>query len=160
MNHTTASFRSRSNLGNSNSLFRKGLIRWQMLTSAEKFMVIAIVLIPGWWFVGWTYGPLLLAFGLYIYRLIRYKRLDLSYPSLSVVALLSFATYWAIIYKINVPNAGLSGLIISMQMWGAGGFLLWYIQSYQIRVRLQVVAWAFSIVVLQAMSFWFITHFI
>jgi len=147
-------------LSSSNHLFRNGLLRWQALTFAERFVCTAITLVPVWWFIGWSYCPLMLVVGLFTYQVAYHKKLGLSRPSLSVVALLSFAIYSTIIYEVKAPDGGPMGLIGLMQLWGAGGLLLWYVQSHQVRVRLQPIAWAFSIVVIQAIGFWLFTHFI
>lgn len=141
-------------------MVRHGLIRWQALSGTERFVCISIILVPLWWVISWSYAPLLITIGIFTYQLVRYKSLGLSHPSLSAIALLVFAVYQVILYRLNVPDGGPAGLLVPMQLWGSAGLLLWYVQSHQIRVRLPVIAWGFSMVALQATCYWLFAHFV
>ncbi len=143
-----------------NQLFHNGLIRWQALTGAERFVGLAIVLAPVWWFISWSYMPLFMTIGLFAYHLVRHKQLGLTRPSLSVVALLLFTGYLIVLYRLRVPDVGPAGIIGLLQMWGTATALLWYVQSQKIRIRLTILAWAFSVVVLEAVLYWLFARFV
>lgn len=161
MSYHIAPFASKANNSEKDDrLFKNGLLRWQAITPSEQFAAVVISLIPVWWLISWSYSPLLLILGVFAYRLWRYKELGLSRPSLPVVALFCLTLYATVLYKLKVPDGGPAGLVGPMQFWGAIGLWLWYIQSHRIRIRLQVVAWACSVVALEALGFWLVNHFI
>lgn len=141
-------------------LFHRGLLRWQALTEAERFVSLAIGLIPLWWMISWGYVPLFLAIGVFAWQFLRHKRLGLTRPSLAVVALLLMTAYVMALQQYKGVASGPSAIIAPMQLWGSAALLLWYIQSHQIRVRLPVVAWSFSLVAAQAVLFWLAVHFV
>jgi hypothetical protein len=141
-------------------LFQKGLIRWRALSGAERFVCVVMSLAPLCWMFGWSYAPLTLTIGIFVYQLGRYGNLGLKRPSLPVIALLVFTAYSTVLYKFNVPDGGPAGLIGPMQLWGTAGLLLWCVQSHRIRVRVPVVAWGFSIIVLEAVCYWLFAHFV
>ncbi|NEO61468.1 MAG: O-antigen ligase domain-containing protein, partial [Moorea sp. SIO4G2] len=47
----------------------------------------------------------------------------------------------------------------SVNKWISIGIFLWYIQTHKIRIRLEVVAWAFSVVILLMFVFWLVIYF-
>jgi hypothetical protein len=98
--------------------------------------------------------------GIAIYELRCYKTIRLSRPSLEVIAIIIFAFYRSISYALNSPDIAPRALIDPFLTWGCGGLLLWYIQTHQIRVRLQVAAWAFSITICMMVLFWSFFHFV
>lgn len=145
-----------------NGLFSGIWIRWQALTGAERFVCANIVLLPVWWVVGYLLMALLLPLGVILYELRKYGELRLKRPNLPVVALLAFATYQvvqAFIFRLfGAP--GLASTLQSAAMLSyCPAFWLWYIQSNNIRIRLEVVAWACTVSVIQMLGFWFAIEF-
>jgi hypothetical protein len=145
---------------NSDSLFRGIWLRWELLTQAEKVVCLGILLIPLWWCIGWSVILLLWVVGIAAYELFSYKTIRLSRPSLEVIAIIIFSFYRAMTYVINSPDITPRGLIDPFLMWGCGGLLLWYIQTHKIRVRLQVVAWACSVIIALMTVMWLFIHFV
>ncbi|BAY93085.1 MULTISPECIES: hypothetical protein [unclassified Tolypothrix] len=141
-------------------LFRGVLIRWELLTQAEKVVSQGIILIPLWWLIGWAIMPFIWVIGIVIYEYKNYKKIRLSRPSVEVIAILLFTVNSIISFIVNSPQIYPRGLIFPFYMWGCGGLLLWYIQSHKIRIRLQVVAWAFSIAICMMLVWWLLFYFI
>ena len=141
-------------------LFKGLFIRWQLLTQSEKTVGCGIILIPLWWIFGW--GLMLLAWtvAIVVYELFIHKCIRLSRPSIAVIALITFSVYTCVIYATNSPEVRPRELIDPLLTWGCGGVLLWYIQSHNIRVRLEVAAWAFSITICSMLGLWLFCHFI
>lgn len=144
-----------------NSILFHGLwLRWQVLTQAERVVCCGIILIPLWWSIGWGITPLFWVTGVAIYDIWRYHKIRLSLPSLEVVAMLLFGVHNIISYLLNTPSITPSGILVPFYMWGCSGLLLWYIQSNKIRLRLQVVAWAFSVTICMMVGWWLFFHFV
>jgi len=81
-------------------------------------------------------------------------------PSLPVIALFLFGLYQLIeiVFAFGkVQPVGLSDIAIHTF---CPAFLLWHVQSNNIRIRLEVVAWAFTVSVIQVIGFWFASEFI
>ncbi len=152
-------------------LFTGIFLRWSALTLSEKVVCANIVLVPVWWFVGITqYMLLFLSLGIVFYEWRRYGRLRLKSPSLVVIALFAFYAYGYIdnflisfdaYPSIDIPpdlelnpNIRIKGLFSF-----AIPFLVWYIQSNNAKVRLEVVAWACSVSVIQMLLGWLIFQF-
>ncbi len=150
----------RKNHQDSDTLFHGLRLRWQALTQAERVVCLGIILIPLWWCIGWSFMLLLSVIGLAIYELFFYKSIRLSKPSIEIIALIIFAFYRSISYALNSPEIAPRALVDPFLSWGCGGLLLWYIQSHQIRVRLQVAAWAFSILICMMVVWWIFFHFV
>ncbi|MDJ0673828.1 MAG: hypothetical protein QNJ36_00275 [Calothrix sp. MO_167.B42] len=148
------------NKHNHDSLFRGIWLRWKLLTQAEKAVCWGIILIPLWWCIGWSFIPSLWVMGIAVYELKKYRKFRLETPSLLVTALLLFSLYRAFTYIINTPEIAPRALLEPFLFWGCGGLLLWYIQSHNIRIRLHVVAWAFSVVICTMFLWWLFFHFI
>lgn len=140
-------------------LFYRGLLRWQALTGAERFVSVAIGLVPLWWMISWGYVPLFLTIGVFAVQFLRHRQFGLTRPSLAVVALLLMTGYLIALQQYKGVAAGPSALISPMQLWGSAALMLWYIQSHEIRVRLPVIAWSFSLVAAQAVLYWLVVHF-
>lgn len=143
-----------------NTLFRGLWLRWGALTQAEKVVCAGIILIPLWWVIGWSLMAFFWVLGIAIYELCCHQKIRLSRPSLEVIAILLFAFYRVISIAQNAPGSSPRDLMNPLIVWGCGGILLWYIQSHKIRVRLQVLAWAFSIVICLMLLWWLFFHFI
>lgn len=155
------------------SLFSGIWIRWCALSAAERSVCAIIVLLPLWWVIGLVrYIPEFLTLGIILYDWRRYGRLRLKRPSLAVAALFA---YYGIAYAgefllffdahplavlpldagrepIELFEGAFSVLLLP--------FLVWYIQSNNIRVRLEVVAWACSVSVVQMLATWFFVQFV
>ncbi len=152
-------------------LFTGIFIRWSCLTTTEKVVCANIVLLPVWWLVG-IINYLLLSLSLWIvlYEWLRYGRLSLKRPSWAVIALFAFYAYESIdtlfvfldLYpSIDIPSDSVVSLnnVIKSGFQFSIPFLVWYIQSNNTRVRLEVVAWACSISVIQMLLGWLIFQF-
>jgi len=152
-------------------LFTGIFLRWNVLTVTEKVVCANIVLLPVWWFVGITnYFLISLSLGIVLYEWLRYGRLSLKSPSRAVIALFVFYAYeyvdtWLIFLdaypSIDVPSdlvINPNNLIKSAFQFSIP-FLVWYIQSNNARVRLEVVAWACSISLIQMLLGWLIFQF-
>jgi len=143
-----------------NTLFRGLWLRWGALTQTEKVVCAGIILIPLWWFIGWGLMVFFWLIGVAIYELCCHQKIRLSFPSLEVIAIVFFSFYRAFSVGQNSPEVSVRDLIYPFLIWGCGGLLLWYIQSHEIRVRLQVVAWAFSVVICMMLLWWLFIHFV
>jgi hypothetical protein len=144
-------------------LFSGIMLRWHSLTRSEQVVTALITLIPLWWLLGWKHNFFLMAIALIGYDYWRYKKIRLTTPSLPVVTLLVFCLYTLIsryFYEVYdgdslSPNAILSAL----NSYAGPAGILWYIESHQIRIRWQVVAWSFSVVAVQMLLFWMVICF-
>jgi O-Antigen ligase len=141
-------------------LFNGIWLRWQVLTQAERVVCLGILLIPLWWVIGWGNILFLWVIGIAIYELGFYRKIRLSRPSLEVIAIIIFSFYTTISVVLNSPEIAPRTLIDPFFKWGCGGLLLWYIQSHQIRVRLEAIAWAFSVVICMMLVWWSFFRFI
>ena len=152
-------------------LFRGIFLRWSALTVTEKVVCANIVLLPVWWYVGITnYMLLFLSLGIVVYEYRRYGTVRLQRPSWPVIALFAFYAYDyidTVMLSLDVyssidipsdlelnPNSTIKSLFVF-----AIPFLVWYIQSNKIRVRLEVVVWACSVSVIQMLLGWLIFQF-
>ena len=143
-----------------NTLFRGLWLRWGALTQAEKVVCAGIILVPLWWVIGWGLMVFFWVFGLAAYELRCYKKIRLSRPSIEVIAFILFSFYRTISYALNAPVVVPRVLIDPILTLSCGGILIWYIQSHNIRVRLQVVAWAFSTLICMMLAWWLFFHFV
>lgn len=153
-------------------LFAGAWLRWNALTAAEKYICTNIVLYPIWWMTGLIiYMHLLLLLGVIYYELRSYGKIRLKRPSLAVLALFAYSSYNYIdsiflflnVYSsIDVPPEYAVSLIdlvkegIVFWVWPCW---VWYIQSSNIRVRLEPVAWACSVSVAQMLLLWLFLQF-
>ena len=152
-------------------LFKGVFLRWTALTLSEKVVCANIVLISVWWFVGITkYMLLFLSLGIVFYEQRRYGRVRLKSPSLVVITLFAFYAYGYIdnflisfdaYPSIDIPpglefnpNSRIKSLFSF-----AVPFLVWYIQSNKVRVRLEVVVWACSVTIIQMLLGWLTIQF-
>jgi O-Antigen ligase len=139
----------------------KGIwIQWKTLTRAEQVVCVGIVLIPLWWILGWTWFLFALLVGIAIHDLLHHGSLRLKRPTLETIALLAFGFYFFINSNLKTAALSPSSLGLPISLWISGGLALWYIQSNNIRVRPQVMAWAFSISIVQMIMFWLVVHFV
>lgn len=143
-----------------NILFHGIWLRWGALTQTEKVVCAGIILIPLWWFIGWGLMVFFWLIGVAIYELCYHRKIRLSRPTPEVVAFIIFSFYRTISYALNAPVIVPRVLIDPILTLTCGGLLLWYIQSHNIRVRLQVVAWAFSVLICMMVLWWLFFHFV
>ena len=136
-------------------------LRWRALTIGERFVCANIILIPLWWVAGlYLYMPLLLLLCVAGYELLQYGGLRLKRPNLPVVALLAFGVYQLgkLILNYHVPGRDTFSSTIIIAICPA--IWLWYIQSNRIKIRLEVVAWACTISVVQMLVFWLLLQYV
>ncbi|NEQ69430.1 MAG: O-antigen ligase family protein [Symploca sp. SIO2D2] len=148
-----------------NSLFRGIFLRWSNLTLSEKVVCANIVLIPLWWIGGlYKYMAALIVFGIMGWEWKKHRAIPLKKPTFSVISLITFATYVSIgqlfFSLYNPGKITTTEFIRSLLFWFPIAFLLWYIQSKEIKVRPEVVAWSFSVNILQMMGFWIVGQLI
>lgn len=146
-------------------LFSGVWMRWSALTIPERVVCVNIILLPVWWFVGlYRFMPALMLLGIAFYEIQQYGSLRLRRPTWSVLGLLAFSSYrlfGGVFHDLATggtlsPSA--SGRFILF--WYGIALLLWYIQSNNIKVRLEAAAWACSVLVLQMLGFWVVGQFI
>ncbi len=139
-------------------------IRWSSLTQAEKVTCLLICFIPLWWLFGWKNFFFLTGVGLFAHDFWRYKKLQLTTPSVPVISGFSFFTYLVItqyfygVYHGDPINP--NSIIAPLNTWVGPSLMVWYIQSRSIRIRWQVIAWAFSVVVALMMILWAVIFFV
>lgn len=137
-------------------------MRWQTLTVAERFVCANIIVVPVWWVVGlYKYMPLLLLFGVALYELLQYGGLRLKRPVLPVIALFAFGTYQLVRILLFYKEPRTLTFFDDVVMLSfCPACWLWYIQSNNIRIRKEVVAWACTVSVVQMIGFWFLLQFV
>ncbi|MDF5724754.1 MAG: hypothetical protein PUP91_30705, partial [Rhizonema sp. PD37] len=144
-------------------LFSGLLIRWSTLNQPEKVVVFAFLLIPIWWLWGWRLLFFFLLLGIVVYEYRQQKKVDLKFPSLAASSVILFGAYTLISVSVyaQLSNFTLSknSIFSPIDEWICAGLILWYIQNKNIRVRLQVVAWSCSIIVLMMLVAWLIIYF-
>lgn len=148
-------------------LFKGIWIRWSALTGAERLICANIVLLPVWWIVGIiNYMLPLLLLGLVFHDWRRYGKLRFKRPSMVVIAFLAYSLYEYIdrlfIFFNAYPSIDLPSDFVqnpndliraTIQLLTVPG-LVWYIQSNKVNIRLQVVAWACSVSLIQMLLMW------
>ncbi len=134
------------------SLFSGIWIQWDRLTQSEKVVCFCILATPLWWWWGWSYLFLLLAGSVYVYEWRDKGEIRLKFPSIIVIGMVAFSLYdlittyfYGIYYGTN--SVGVRALVGTINSDLCPALVIWYIQSYKIRVRLKVAAWAFSVLV-------------
>ncbi|AFY57169.1 O-Antigen ligase [Rivularia sp. PCC 7116] len=142
-----------------NSLFSGIWIRWNNLTVAEKVVCANLSLIAAWWVIGiYRFMAAFICLGIVGYELLNFGRVRLKKPSLNVIALFVFSSYrliGSIFFELSTGRKfNITEDVRYILFWYGLIALLWYVQSHDIRVRLEVVAWAFSLVTIQMLLFW------
>ncbi|MES1021689.1 O-antigen ligase family protein [Gloeocapsa sp. BRSZ] len=146
----------------SKKLFASGFwLRWRALTTGERFVCANIILIPIWWTTGlYDYLPILLLLSVGLYEWRQHGKLNLTRPSWSVMAALAFGIYQlarvAIFYyePRTIKFFSIVSVVFCPTIW------LWYIQSKNIRLRIEPIAWACAVNVIQMLGFWFLLQFV
>jgi hypothetical protein len=140
-------------------LFNGIWICWDKLTFAEKAICIYIILFPIWWVLGWGYMWLLIATGILTGLKVRGKEINLKRPSPLIVFGFIFYIYAGLSTCTRSSTLSPSTLIgLSMSFFFM--FILWYIESNNIRIRVRVLAWALSVLALECLLFWVVIQLI
>lgn len=133
-------------------------LRWNLLTKSEKIACLGITFIPLWWLWGWSFLFVMLAVGILSYEYYYYRKIQLKRPSFLIFAFLTYGFYDLIgnvfYSQYHHASIGFRDLTDQFETVFAPSFILWYVQSRNIRVRLTVIAWAFSLVVLLMLIAW------
>jgi hypothetical protein len=141
------------------SLFAGPWLRWNKLTPSEKFVCTFIVFTPLWWFIGWTYNWFLITGAILSYRQWKGVNLDLKQPSLLVASGFLFHIYRSTTSILNSTDINPStwvGVFVGTCFY----FIIWNLESNNVRVRIEVIAWAISILVLEMFIFWVVAQLI
>lgn len=151
-------------------LFSGMWLRWSALNTAERFVCTNLVLLPAWWISGlMDYMPLLMLTGIALYEWQRYGKIRLKKPSIAVLALFAFFAYEFVDAFLLYHNAHPSVVsrntltfneLIKTTFEFALPCLVWYVQSNNIRVRPQAVAWACTVLVIQTIVAWAVVQFV
>jgi hypothetical protein len=137
-------------------LFSGPWLRWSELTLSERFICTFIILTPVWWFIGWTYVWFLITGAMLLYHQWQGKGLGLKQPSLLVISGLAFHIYRTATFILNTPNDVKPSILIDVIVGMCFYFIIWYVESNNIRIRIEVIAWAISVLVLELLAFWVI----
>ncbi len=135
-------------------------IRWSALTQPERLVCLAILLIPLWWLLGWSYLLLMLTTGIGVYEFLHRGAFGLQHPSLIAFSAVAFGLFRLVSVSLNTAEFTPHLILGHLDSWISCGLLIWYIQTRDIQVRPQVIAWAFSIIVIVMLVFWLIVHFV
>ncbi|WP_218079543.1 O-antigen ligase family protein [Anthocerotibacter panamensis] len=133
---------------------------WQNLNRAEQVVAALIALMPLTWVVGAKQLPLLLGIGLAVYEIRRHGTLQLKRPGWMVGAVVAFGVYRFLSETLWGEPLSPSGLLSLLNTWVLPGFLLWYFQSRDIRVRPEIVAWSCLVLVGEMLLLWAGIHFV
>lgn len=154
------------------SLFFGIWIRWGALTAAERLVCAFIILIPVLWVIGIIQYLLeVTTIGILVYEWRHHRRLRLKRPSLVVIALFAsflygyvdtFLLYFDAYPSIDLPPGVVVKFtdLIKLPLALSLPFIVWYIQSNDVRIRLEAVAWACSVSIVQMLVFWVVIQFI
>jgi hypothetical protein len=141
------------------SLFYGPLLRWSMLTPSERFVCAFIVFTPIWWMIGWTYVWFLIVGVVLSFQQWQGKGFGLKQPSWLVLSGFSFHVYRSAATILNSSEVKPSALI-SMVVGICFYFIIWFIESNDVRIRVEVIAWAISVLVLEILVCWLIAQVI
>lgn len=126
-------------------------LQFAALNQTERVVCGLIVLTPLWWLWGWSYLIILLGLVIFGYEWRQTGSLSLKSPGAMVILALCFGSYsiiTSIFYlKLNGIAFGPRQILGIVESWIVPAFLLWYIQSKRLKIRLQPLAWAFSLLV-------------
>ncbi len=142
------------------SLFNGIILRWSALKLEERCVCVAIIAAPVWWLIGWVYIFWICAAAIIAYEVWSGKNLQLESPSGLVISAACFLTLRNALAIFasgdDLGNSTLVGLVNGFCF----AFFLWYIESRKIRVRFPVLAWAFSILVVEILLLWIMTQLV
>lgn len=144
-----------------NKLFFWFWMRWRALTVGERFVCANIILIPLWWVAGiYRFMPILLLGCVLTYEWLQHKEIRLKRPSTAVVALFAFGMYQLVrmvVHYSDPERPSFSGVILT---WFCYALFLWYIQSNNVKIRIEAIAWACTVSVIQMLGFCFLLQFV
>jgi O-Antigen ligase len=142
------------------SLFYGPWIRWSELTTAERFVCAFIMFTPLWWFIGWVYVWFLITGSILSYHLWQGKGLGLRRPSWFVISGFLFQLYRSGSAILNTPGdikpSTWIGLMVGLCLY----FIIWFIENNNIKVRIEVLAWTISVLVIELLTFWIVAQLI
>ncbi|PSF38677.1 hypothetical protein C7H19_03990 [Aphanothece hegewaldii CCALA 016] len=147
-------------------LFSGIWLRWNVLNKTEQLICANIVLYPVWWFVGMTSHILLIfLLGAMFNDWRQYGKIRFKKPSFFVIAFFAYYLYdlidiWLVYFdlypSIDLPSTLVrnpNNLVKSILLFSLP-CLLWYLQSNNIKVRKEAIAWACTVSVVQMLLFW------
>lgn len=142
------------------NLFSGIWIRWRALTLGERFVCANIIIIPIWAMAGlYQYMALILLLSVALYECLQHGKIRLKRPNSVVVTFFLFGLYEvARLFFFGVKVRG--GLVEVTINTFCPAFWLWYIQANKIRIRIEVVAWACTVSVIQMLGFWLAVQFV
>lgn len=147
--------------GNSN-LFSGIWIRWNSLTFAEKVVCTNITLIPLWWMWGWRFYFIFLVAGIVIYEWYNNKEIRISRPSIAAITIIGYGLYVLIVRYFYAKMEGLPlnfhTLMSPINNVIFFGLSLWYVQDRKIRIRVSVVCWAFTVLIVTMLLTWAVIY--
>lgn len=136
-------------------------MRWGALTAGERFVCVFIMLIPLLWVLGiYKYMTFLLLLCIALYEWQRYGEIRLKLPNMPVVALFGFGVYQTAQILLNYSAPGRGSVSSVFLTWFSYALLLWYIQSNNIKLRIEAIAWACTVSMVQMLGFWFLLQFV
>jgi hypothetical protein len=101
---------------------------------------------------------------LFTYEFLNKGSLRLQRPSLFVIAGIAAGVYeiLSVLFYGMYNDYPLTprAVLNSVMSWAAPVAVLWYVKSHDIRVRLRVVAWAFSVIVALMLILWLVIFFV
>jgi hypothetical protein len=141
-------------------LFSGPWLRWSELTPSERFVCAFIILTPVWWFIGWTYNWFLITGAILSWQLWQGKGLMLKKPSWIVISGFSLHVYRSANSILNsstdIKPSGWIGVMAGICFY----FIIWFIESNDIRIRIEVLGWAISALVVELLMFWVVAQLI
>lgn len=152
-------------------LFSGIWLRWSALTKAERLICANIVFFPVWWLFGIvSHMLLILLLGAMFEQWRQHGKIRFKQPSLFVLALFAYYLYgyldtWLIYFdlypSIDLPSDWVrnSNNLVKATLQFSLPCLVWYLQSHPMKVRLETIAWACSVSVLQMLLLWLIVQF-
>ncbi len=144
-------------LATESSLFNGPRLRWSVLTQSERCICAAVIATPFWWMVSWTYTLLLITLGIIAYEIWTGGNLRLQRPGGLVLAAFASQIYRhasTIFHSEEVANSSFLSLFVSLCFC----LIIWYAESRNVKVRLEVLAWAITVLVLQILFFWIVVQ--
>jgi O-Antigen ligase len=136
-------------------------VRWGALSVGERFVCANIILIPVWWALGiYKYMTFLLLSCVLLYEWKQHGELRLKPPTTPAIALFAFGIYQVLRILINYSHPerpSIGGVFLT---WFSYALLLWYIQSHDVRLRIEAIAWACTVSVVQMLGFWALLQFV
>jgi O-Antigen ligase len=135
-------------------LFHGPWIRWSELSPAERFVCAIIILAPIWWFIGWAYFWFIITGAILSFQLWQGKSLRFKKPSWLVISGFLFHIYRSTTAILNTSDDIKPSTWIGVVAGICFYFIIWFIENNDIRIRVEVIAWAISALVLELLIFW------